>query len=107
MISKEMLLLIAGAALATYFTRFPLMILSEKVNFSPKMTKFMSFIAPAVLTSLIVPVIFIQDGVIWISPANMYIPASIITVLVAYYTRNMLASVVTGIISVALLMVIF
>ena len=57
----------------------------------------MSYIAPAVLTALIVPVIFINEGKIDVSFTNEYITASIITAVVAYFSKNMLASVITGI----------
>ncbi|AOY78174.1 hypothetical protein BJL90_00560 [Clostridium formicaceticum] len=100
------MLIILGAGLATYCTRFPLMIISGKGEISPKLTKFMSFIAPAVLTSLIVPAIFIKEGNIDISFNNKYIIASVITILSAHISKNMLVTVITGICTVGILMYI-
>ncbi len=105
--NTEIILLIFGAAIATYLTRFPLMIFSGRGDISKKTVKFMSFIAPAVLTSLIVPIIFIREGSVNLSLGNLYIPAALITVLAAYYSRNMLISVITGISTVGLLMLLF
>ena len=102
--SYNMLLIIIGAGVATYCTRFPLMLLSNKNEISPELTKLMSFIAPAVLTSLIVPVIFIRNGGIDISFSNTYIIAAIITAIAAYISKNMLVSVITGISAVGILM---
>ena len=96
-------LVILGAGLVTYCTRFPLMIISGKGAIPPKLTKLMSFIAPAVLTSLIVPAIFIRQGSIDISFHNKYIIASVITALAAYISKKMLVSVLTGICTLAIL----
>ncbi len=102
----SMLLLIIGAGAATYLTRFPLMIISGRKEISPKVAKLMSFIAPAVLTSLIAPAIFIKEGSIDLSLSNSYIIAAAITALIAYYSKNMLVTVITGIATVAVLMYI-
>ena len=90
----------------TYCTRFPLMILSGTKEISPKLTKFMSFIAPAVLTSLIVPAIFVNEGKVDFSLDNKYMIAAVITVIAAYFSKNMLVSVITGVCSVGILMYI-
>jgi len=92
----EIVLIIAGAALATYATRFPLMLLAGKKDLPKKLVRFMGYIAPAVLTALIVPLIFIDQGELHFSLANRTIIASIITVLTAYFSKSMLASVVAG-----------
>lgn len=105
--SIKMILIILGAGLATYCTRFPLMIISSKREIPSQLTKFMGFIAPAVLTSLIAPAIFIKQGDIDISMSNQYIVAALITSLAAYISKNMLVSVITGICAVGILMVIF
>lgn len=92
---------ILGAAAATYFTRFPLLVLSGRV---PEWLKrLMSFIAPAVLTALIVPNIFINEGKPGISLSNIYLIAAAVTALIVYYTKNMLLSVVSGVLIVGLL----
>lgn len=102
--SAKMIGIILGAGLATYFTRFPMMLLSNNKEISPKLSQFMSFIAPAVLTALIVPAIFLKEGKFAVSLNNPYIIASGITVLVAYVTKKMLITVLTGICTVAMLM---
>jgi branched-subunit amino acid transport protein len=97
---------LAGAALATYFTRFPLMLLSGKWNVPLKLDRFLSFIAPAVLTALIAPAVVIRQGRLDISLSNKYIVAAIVTVIVSYFSKNMLASVITGVCTVGMLMYI-
>jgi branched-subunit amino acid transport protein len=103
-LKPEIAFIIFGAGIATYLTRFPIMILSGKKEIHAWLIKYMSYIAPAVLTALIVPAIFIKQGKLDLSFKNEYITAAIITAAVAYYTKNMLASVITGICTVGLLM---
>ncbi|MCR4435714.1 MAG: AzlD domain-containing protein [Clostridiales bacterium] len=105
--NNGMLIAILGAAVATYFTRFPLMILSGRKEIPPRLVKYMSFIAPAVLTALIVPAVFAKQGRLDISLSNHYIIAAAATILVSYFSKNMLASIITGICTVGLLTWIF
>jgi len=105
--SREMLLVILGAGLATYCTRFPLLLIADKRRMPQGLAKFMSFIAPAVLTALIVPAIFIRQGNIYISLNNDYLLSAIVTVLAAYSSRNMFITVVTGLCAVALFVFVF
>ena len=80
------------------------MVISGKREIPPKLTKFMSFIAPAILTSLIVPTIFISKGNIDISFNNKYLIAAVITILAAYFSKNILVAMITGITTVGILM---
>jgi branched-subunit amino acid transport protein len=80
------------------------MVISGKREIPPKLTKFMSFIAPAILTSLIVPTIFISKGNIDISFNNKYLIAAVITTLAAYFSKNILVAMITGITTVGILM---
>ena len=104
--SIKMLLIILGAGLATYFTRFPLMIISGQREMPQKLARFMKFIAPAVLTGLIAPTIFVRQGKVDISFNNAYLIASIITILAVYVSNNMLVAIMTGILSVGIIMYI-
>lgn len=99
----DIALIVIGAGLVTYSTRFPLMILSGKIKIPVWLEKYLSYIAPAVLTALIVPVIFIKQGKLDFSLTNEYIAAAVLTAIVAYFSKNMLVSVICGILTVAVL----
>ena len=101
--NSGIILTIAGAAMATYLTRFPLMLLTGRSRVPQWLIGYMKFIAPSVLTALIVPAIFIKNGKLDISASNEYIFASLITAAVAYFSKNMLAAVISGVATVALL----
>jgi branched-subunit amino acid transport protein len=100
---SDTIVFILGAGIATYLTRFPLLILAKKKDIPKGLLKYMGYIAPAILTALITPAIFIKQGKLDLSFSNTYIFAAIITSLVAYFTKNMLISVITGVCSVGLL----
>lgn len=79
------------------------MLISGKKELPAKLVRFMSFIAPAVLTSLIIPCIFIRDNQLDFSLSNPYILAAVATVITAYFSKNMLASIIVGMGCVGLL----
>lgn len=99
-------LMIAGAALATYLTRFPLMVLTGRSQLPEGLNRYLSLIAPSVLTALIVPAVLLRDGRLNLSASNDYLLATGATILMAYFSKNMLASVITGVGMVALLLYI-
>ena len=101
--SHNTTLIILGAALVTYCTRFPLLIYSGPKHIPTWLSRYLSFIAPAVLTALIVPMVFIKQGRPDFSMANQYFIAAVISVLTAYLTKNTLITVVVGVLTVGLL----
>jgi branched-subunit amino acid transport protein len=96
-------LIIFGAALATYCTRFPLLLYSGPKNIPPWLEKLLSFIAPTVLTALIVPMIFIRQGQVISTPANPYVLATIVCALTAYFSKNTIITVLAGELIVSLI----
>lgn len=101
--NQEIVIIIAGAALATYATRFPLLVFDGAKKLPPGFGKYLSFIAPAVLTALIAPAILVKQGTVQFNWANPYLPAAFLSAVAAYYGKNPLLAVVTGVASVALL----
>lgn len=95
--------IIVGAALVTYCTRFPLLIYSGPKHIPTWLGKYLSFIAPAVLTALIVPAVFIKQGRPDFAMTNDYMIAAIISILVAYFSKNALLVVISGVLTVGLL----
>lgn len=101
--NSQIMLLIAGGALVTYLTRFPLMLLAGKKKIPEKLAKWMSYIAPAVMTALIVPPIFIRQENLDFSMANDYFIAAVITAFSAYFVKNMLMVIMIGLASAGIL----
>lgn len=100
--SKEMLILIVGMALAAYLTRAPLMMLSADI-IPPLIKRWLRFVPPAMLSALIAPVIFIPHQRVDLSLENHYLIASVVTGYTAYRTKNLLLTIIIGVGSVVLL----
>ncbi|MPW27543.1 AzlD domain-containing protein [Agarivorans sp. B2Z047] len=58
--------------------------------------QFLSYSAPAVLTAIFAPIVFIQDKKLALSFDNPYLLAAILAALLAYFTRNALITTVVS-----------
>ncbi len=101
--NQEIIMMIAGAALVTYATRFPLLVFDGSRKLPPGFGKYLGFIAPAVLTALIAPAIFVKHGAMDFSWRNPYLPAAAVAGLAAYFSKSPLVAVLTGVVTVGLL----
>ena len=95
-------LLCCGAA--TYLTRMPPLLLSEKWRIPPAARRFMRFIGPAVIAALIAPTVFLPDGALAVNPlTNLYLPAAGVTILVSLWSRKSLQAILSGVAAAFLL----
>lgn len=92
------LITILCMAVITFGTRYLFIHPSLPVRLGPKMAKFLSYSAPAVLTAIWVPIIFIQDGQLDISSHNPYFIAATAAVLVAAKTKSIYGTMLIGLI---------
>ncbi|WP_076417614.1 AzlD domain-containing protein [Colwellia sp. UCD-KL20] len=58
--------------------------------------QFLSYAAPAVLTAIIAPLVFVKEHALHISIHNSYLVGAIIACLLAYFTRNTLLTVIVS-----------
>ncbi|MCO4798688.1 MAG: AzlD domain-containing protein [Colwelliaceae bacterium] len=82
------LLIIFLMALITFSTRYLLIHPKIPLKLSARMVSFLSFSAPAVLTAIWVPIIFIREGQLALSLSNPYLISASIAVYVAAKTTN-------------------
>ncbi len=100
---KEYLLLFLGMALVTYLPRFlPLYILA-KTNIPRRLVVWLSYVPAAVLAALLFPGLLLSEGSIDVSLQNNYLLAALPTFAAALRTRNMIFTVLTGMVSILLL----
>ena len=90
-------------SLVTYLPRLlPLLLLSRRSLPAP-VARWLSYIPVAVLAALLGPVLFLSDGQLNIQPSqNQVFWVSLPVILVAYWTRNLFATVLTGMLLIAL-----
>lgn len=95
--------MIIGVSLATLLPRIlPIAILS-RFEFPELFTKWLSFVGPAVLGALTAISILAPEGEIFISIKNQYLWAFIPTFLIALKTRSLFYTLLTGIVTMAIL----
>lgn len=66
------------------------------VRLSKNTLTFLSYSAPAVLTAIFAPIVFIREGELALSLDNSYLIAAVLAVLLAYTTRNILLTTVVS-----------
>lgn len=93
------LLTIILMALITFTTRYLFIHPRLPVRLGAKMAKLLSFSAPAVLTAIWVPIIFIQQGQLNISIYNSYLIAATFAVLVAVKSKSIYLTMIVGLVT--------
>lgn len=89
--------LIAGMFFVTFSIRYGLLPLSGRIRFSPGVQRALSYVPPAVLTAIIVPMALIPDGqTLQVSIANPYLVGTVFTVLIGWFSKNLMVTIVGG-----------
>ncbi|MFO8069879.1 MAG: AzlD domain-containing protein [Alkalibacterium sp.] len=96
-------LLILGMAIVTYIPRFlPILLLSKK-EISPSFSRWMSYIPVSIFASLIASDIFFWEGSFSLQPlSNIKLIPSVLVLIVAYKTKSLLWSMITGVLAMTL-----
>lgn len=101
----EIIGLIIGIALLTFFTRFALAVILRKRKISEKWNRWMVYIPIAVFTTIIVPSLLAPNEKLELTIQNEYLIAGIVTLLIAYKTKNLIGTVIIGILIIYMLRV--
>jgi branched-subunit amino acid transport protein len=92
------LVFILGGAL-TYAIRLSFILLIGRKSVPPVIGQLLRFIPPAVLTAIIFPELFINQGQLNLSLGNSRLLAGVLAVLVAWRTRSPVLTIVVGMIA--------
>jgi len=107
----DQLLLISGMAIATYVSRVtPLLLLSSR-ELNPHLMRWLHMVPPAVLAALLAPEILLRAGeggdggvkTLFLSLDNIFLLATIPTVIAGWLTKSFFGTVAVGMGAVALL----
>ncbi len=96
MIKSDELVLVLGMAVVTFALRYPLLALAGRIHFPANVTRALKYVPPAVLTAIIVPEILLPDGTLRLSPTSPYIIGAVVATVVAWWTKNLLLTIVLG-----------
>ena len=101
------LITLLGMALVTYLPRLlPAWFLRGK-QLPAFVKSWLKYVPVAVLAALLLPSLMVEDGGLNLDWNNLYLWASIPAVFVAWKTKNMFATVLTGMALVALARLVF
>lgn len=100
--SPELILMtIIGMMLVTYIPRLlPIALLSNK-QFPQIITKWLGFVPAAILSGLLAPSLFINNGEFSLSFENMYLWSAVPVFLVAVRTKSFFGTIITGMLVIA------
>lgn len=87
---------VGGMAAVTLLIRYPLLAIVSRVTLPDAVVRALRFVPVAVLTAIIVPSIVAPDGRPSVALSNAYLWAGILSALIAWRTRNLLATIVVG-----------
>ena len=94
-------------ALITFSTRYLFIHPSIPIRLTDKMRKFLSYSAPAVLTAIWVPIIFVHQGQLNTSLTNPYLIAATLAVLTSSKTKNIYLTMLIGLVAFVLCQMYF
>ncbi len=89
-------LLVAGMALVTFATRYPVLAFFGKLNPPPYVLQALKFVPPAVLSALIVPSVLLPEGELAVQPNNAFLVAGVLAALIAWRSKNLLLTILLG-----------
>ncbi len=94
---SEILIIIIGMGIVTYFTRIGALALFRFIGVPSWLNRWLKYVPVAILTALIVPSLLLPQGYLDISINNHYLIAGIVAAVVAYKSRNIIATLGLGI----------
>ncbi len=99
---KIIFLTIVGMTLVTAVPRvLPLVALSSR-NLPPLLGRWLCYVPAAVLSAMLLPALVAPDGTVRLDFGNLFLWCAIPTLIVAWRTRSIFGTVVTGMVLVAL-----
>ncbi len=95
--------------LITFGMRFSLIYLLAEGRFQipETMRKALHYIPPAVLSAIVFPELLLRDGALYLSFNNFRLVAGIVAVLVAWFSKNTLVTIIAGMAALFLLQFFF
>ncbi|WP_323985961.1 AzlD domain-containing protein [Pseudomonas canadensis] len=86
-------IMIVAMGLVVFFNRYLFIEPRLPVRLNRGAREFLGFAVPGMLTAICGPIIFLADHHLNLSPANPYLLAGISAVVLMYWTRNVLVTV--------------
>jgi branched-subunit amino acid transport protein len=89
-------LTIAGAAAVTFALRLSFFVLLGRIEVPPFLERALRYVPAAVLTAVVIPLLFDQDGALDVSLGNERLLAGLAAALICWRTRSVPLTLVGG-----------
>lgn len=96
-------LTITAAGILTYLTRLSFILLYGQIRMPNLLEHALRFVPTAVLTAIFFPELLVADGTLFISIGNARLLAGILAILVALRTKNVIYTIVIGMLALWIL----
>ena len=87
------------AGILTYFTRMTMIALVSRDMLGDRIKDVLAYVPSAVFPAIIFPAIFINDQGSFIEMNDPKIFAAIVAIIVGYFSKNVIATILSGLIS--------
>ena len=99
--------LIIYCGLVTFLSRYLMIAILKKEMFTDRIREVLSFVPSAVFPAIIFPAIFINDYGSYIEMNDPKIFGAIVAILVGYFSKNVIATIFSGLLSYWFVIFIF
>jgi len=93
--------------LITFLIRFSLIYLFGRFQVPESMRQALRYVPPAVLSAIVFPDLFFHEGTLNLSLDNTRLLAGLVAILVAWFSRNTLVTIVAGMLALFLFELFF
>ena len=90
---------VIAAGILTYLTRTTMVTLVNKNILSSKIKQILGYVPAAVFPAIIFPGIFLNDTGFFISLDDPKIIAATLAIIIGYFTKNVIATIISGLLS--------
>ena len=95
------------AGILTYFTRMTMIALISRDMLGDKIKAVLEYVPSAVFPAIIIPGIFINDFGTFIEMNDPKIFGALVAVIVGYFSKNVIATIFSGLLSYWLIIFVF
>ena len=88
--------------LITFTIRFSFIYLFGKFHVPGTVRRALHYVPPAVLSAIVFPELFLQDGTLDLSLSNVRLLAGLVAIVVAWYSKNTLLTILVGMLALIL-----
>jgi len=93
--------------LITFGMRFSLIYLFGRFQVPETMRRALHYVPPAVLSAIVFPELLLRDGTLYFSLENFRLMAGLFAIVVAWFSKNTLITIIAGMIALFLLQFFF